>query len=1000
MTNRFSKILLKGLIILIFHTSLSAQSNHFYLHESADSAEERWVDSVFQSLSAEERIGQLFMIRAHSDLGPDHIAKVKSEIKNYKVGGLCFFQGTPEKQVELINEYQAMSEIPLMVAVDAEWGVGMRFKEATINFPRQLMLGAIQNNDLIYQMGQEVGRQLSRTGVQVNFAPVVDVNNNAANPVINTRSFGEDRYNVTSKSYQYMKGMQDVGVMACAKHFPGHGDTDVDSHLDLPVIKHDQRRLDSIELYPFRVLSEEGVGSMMIAHLNVPTLDDRKNRPTTLSRNTVTHLLREEMNFQGLTFTDALEMKGVTKYFEPGQVEAEAILAGNDVLCLPENLGASLKEIKSYVASGKIKQVQIDESVKRILRSKYRLGLAKVQDIPTKNIRADINNAHAKALKRKLIQEALTLVRNQGNLVPFQEINSLKMASLSLGATEKTKFQDRISSYQPMSHYQLPKKANKENYQAILERLAKHDVVIVSLHDMSQYAKWNFGLEQNQLDFLYELNQKTKVVLTVFGNPYSLKYFDRFEWVLCAYNEDEDTQDLAAQALFGVYSIRGRLPVTASRRSTFNAGHITPKIFRMGYAIPEETGLNSDTLQQIDKVIQEALDKRATPGCVVLVAKDGKIVYEKAYGYHTYNKKRRVKVDDIYDVASITKVAAATLSIMKLQEVGQVDVNHPIDQFLPELQQTNKKGKLIKDIMAHHAGFIGWIPFYEQTVSENKRNPQPLTEYYRQRPEGDYTIEVAKDLYLRRDFRDSIWQQVYHSDLRSRTNYKYSDLGFYMLAQLVEHQTGTPIDRFVENEFYTPMGLRHTSYRPLEKYDAQSIVPTEQDRYFRKGLVHGHVHDMGAAMLGGVSGHAGLFSNARDLATIMQMLLQDGYYGGKQYLDPNTIHSFTKRHPKSTRRGIGFDMLELNPQRSPNLSTEASENTFGHLGFTGTAVWADPDKDIVYVFLSNRTYPNMNNNKLHKLDTRPRVQSVIYQALDHKSGTPLGEEIFRLADDR
>jgi len=979
---------------------LFAQADHFFLTEGTDAQEDRWVDSVFQSLDADERIGQLFMIRAHSDLGPDHIAKVKEQIRKYKVGSLCFFQGTPEKQAQLINEYQTLSELPLMVAVDAEWGVGMRFKEATINFPRQLMLGAIQDNDLIYQMGREVGRQLKRTGVQVNFAPVVDVNNNAANPVINTRSFGEDRYNVTSKSYQYMKGMQDEGVMACAKHFPGHGDTDVDSHLDLPVITHDQRRLDSIELYPFRMLAEEGVGSMMIAHLSVPVLDDRPNRPTTLSRNTVTNLLREEMGFQGLTFTDALEMKGVTKYFDAGQTEAEAVLAGNDVLCLPEDIPAALKAIKVYLADGRIDQTQVDASVKRILRAKYRLGLNKISPISLENIRPDINNTAAKALKRKLIREALTLVRNEGNLVPFQEIAEMDMASLSLGATKATTFQKRLGSYKKMPAHQLSTKAKAADYEQMLEQLSSREVVIVGLHDMSQYARWNFGLEQEQLNFLYTLNQRTKVVLTVFGNPYSLKYFDRFENVLCAYNEDEETQDLAAQALFGAFGLRGRLPVTASRRSTFNAGHITPRILRMGYALPEETGLNSDSLQRIDDIIEEALDAKATPGCVVLVAKDGKIVFEKAYGHHTYSRKRPVKVDDIYDLASITKVAAATLSMMKLQETGSIDIDQPISHFLPELNATNKRGKLIKDIMAHHAGLIGWIPFYKQTVSGNRYSAKPLPEFYRNRVEEDFTVEVAQNLFLRRDFQDSIWQQVYHSDLRRRTNYRYSDLGFYMLAQLVERRSGTSIDRFAEESFYKPMGLEHTSYRPLERFDLDQIPPTEEDNYFRGRRVQGYVHDMGAAMLDGVSGHAGLFSNARDLASLMQMLLQGGHYGGQQYLEPETIRQFTQRHPRSTRRGIGFDMLELDDDHSPNLATEASENTFGHLGFTGTAVWADPDEDIVYVFLSNRTYPSMNNNKLHKMDIRPRVQSLIYRALERDGVERDDPDLLRLADDR
>ncbi|GAB5555586.1 MAG: glycoside hydrolase family 3 N-terminal domain-containing protein [Saprospiraceae bacterium] len=964
----------------------AAQVTNFYLRAGMDAAEDRWVDSVFNALDTDEKLGQLFMIRAHSDLGPDHIAKVEAQIKKYKVGSLCFFQGTPEKQAELINRYQGLSStLPLMIAIDGEWGLGMRMPASTISFPRQLTLGAIQDNDLIYQMGREVGQQLKRAGIHVNFAPVVDINNNAANPVINNRSFGEDRYNVTIKSYQYMKGMQDEGIMACAKHFPGHGDTDVDSHYDLPVINHDLDRLDSIEFYPFELLSKEGVGSMMIAHLNVPALDQRANRPTTLSRNTVTNLLREQMRFQGLAFTDALEMKGVTKYFEAGEVEAEALLAGNDVLVLPEDIGAAMRTIKAYIQDGKLDQNQVDASVKRMLRSKYRLQLTNFTPIQVDNIRKDLNNKDALVLKSELVKAALTLVRNQKKLLPFTQTTQLSMASLSIGAVKKTAFQTRIDAYQKMEHYQLNKNSKAAKRNELAQQLAQKDVVLVSLHDMSKYASRNFGLQQADLDFLYQLNRQTKVVLNIFGSPYSLKYFDRFEWVLCAYDEDTLTQDLTAQALFGAFSIQGRLPVTASKRSTYNSGHITPKAFRMGYSLPEATGLNSDTLQKIDAIIKEAIDIKATPGCVVLVAKNGQIVFEKAYGHHTYAKQRAVQTADIYDLASITKVAAATLAVMHLQDSEQIDIQQPINNFIPELNATNKNGKTVKDIMAHHAGLIGWIPFYKQTVSKSRRNPQPLKDFYRSKPEEAYSIQVADNLYLRKDFRDSIWQQIYHSDLRSSTDYRYSDLGFYLMAQLVERQSGMSLDRYMNQHFYQPMGLQNTSYLPLQKFNRDRIVPTERDNYFRRRTVHGHVHDMGAAMLGGISGHAGLFSNASDLAQLMQMLLQGGYYGGEQYLKPETIENFTMRHPRSSRRGIGFDLKELNPNHTANLANEASPNTFGHLGFTGTAVWTDPDEDLIYIFLSNRTYPSMNNSKLHKLDFRPRIQSVIYRALESRT---------------
>ena len=836
--------------ILIIHFSFCySQKSEFRLIAGIDPAEDRWVDSVFNALDADERLGQLFMIRAHSDKGPEHVAQVEAQIKKYKVGGLCFFQGTPDKQIKLTNRYQALSEdLPLMIAIDGEWGLGMRMKATTISFPRQLMLGAIQDNDLIYQMGREVGKQLKRTGIHINFAPAVDVNNNAANPVINTRSFGEDRFNVTIKSYMYMKGMQDEGVMACAKHFPGHGDTDVDSHYDLPIIKHNKDRLDSVELYPFRVLAKEGIGSMMIAHLSVPALDDRSNRPTSLSRNTVTNVLRGELNFQGLTFTDALEMKGVTKYFGDGEVEAESLMAGNDILLLPENIGASFKAIRRYIAEGKIDQAQVDESVRRVLRSKYRLHLQQFDQLQEQNVRAELNNADAIALKAKLIQASLTMVRNNKSLIPFAGLENMDMASLSMGANNPTIFQDRLGDYKTMEHLQLPKKSTKAQRDQAMQKLSTKDVVVVGLHDMSQFARYNFGLEKTELDFLYQLNRSTKVVLVVFGNPYSLKYFDRFPWVMCAYDEDSLTQDLAAQGLFGVFSIRGRLPVTASSRASYNTGNITPKSYRMGYSIPESQGLNRDTLQKIDAIIKEAIDARATPGAVVLVAKNGHIVFEKAYGHHTYNQSRKVKVDDIYDLASITKIAATTLSVMKLQDEDKIAIAEPINNFLPELNASNKNGKLVKDIMEHHAGLIGWIPFYKQTMSESRRNPKPLSKFYKNIAAGIYNVKVTDNLYMRKDFQDSIWQQIYHSDLRSNTNYRYSDLGFYMLSKAIEKQTGQAIDQYAAETFYKPMGLEHTGFLPLEKFEKNQIVPTERDNYFRKTTVQGTVHDMGAAM--------------------------------------------------------------------------------------------------------------------------------------------------------
>lgn len=976
MNKKLILLTLTWVMLQFYPQSLAAQS-----FVKDDPIREAWVDSLYNTMDEDERLGQLFMIRAHSDKGADHIADIEAQIKKFKVGGLCFFQGTPEKQVELINRYQKLAApLPVMVAIDGEWGLGMRMRATTISYPRQLMLGAIQDNELIYDMGKEIARQMKRVGIDINFAPVVDVNNNAANPVINTRSFGEDRYNVTAKAYQYMKGMQDHGVMACTKHFPGHGDTDVDSHYDLPIINHSKERLDSIELYPFRALAKKGVGSMMVAHLHVPTFDDRPNRPTALSQNTVTNILRNDLGFDGLIFTDGLEMKGVTKYFDPGEVEAEALLAGNDMLLLPEDIEASFKTIKAYIEDGRLNWTNLEASVKRVLRAKYQMGLQEFTPLNEANISKDLNSPQAIALKQKLIEHALTMVRNKRGLLPFQNLSQLNLASLSLGASSTTPFQRRLASFTKMTQLQAAKDLSGKGQDQLINQLKEKDAVIVSLHDMSSFASRNFGITGTQHEFIQRLSKETQVVLVVFGNPYSLQKFDHINWLLQAYDEDKLTQDAAAQALFGAIPVRGRLPVTASPASRFNTGVMMPGNARLGYALPENVGLSSDTLAKIDKVAEEAIAKGATPGCVVLVAKNGRIVYEKAYGYHSYDRRQKMSTDDIFDLASITKIAATTLSIMKLRDEGKIDIDQPLSKYLPSLKGTNKEDVVIKDLMAHRAGLKAWIPFYKQTLEGTRRNPRPSSKLYRTSSSGTYDVKVTDKLFMDHSFVDSIWHQIYESELRPNTNYKYSDLGFYLLGQTVEELTGMPLDQYVHKTFYHPLHLRTATFNPTKKFSADRIVPSERDRYWRRQEIVGHVHDMGAAMLGGVSGHAGLFANAQDLAGIMQLFLQKGQYGQKSWIAPGTLDAFTTRFPGETRRGIGFDMLQLDPNENMNLSPKASAKTFGHLGFTGTAAWVDPVDDLVFIFLSNRTYPSMNNYKLNKMDVRPTIQGIVYDA--------------------
>ncbi|WP_238749099.1 glycoside hydrolase family 3 N-terminal domain-containing protein [Neolewinella maritima] len=982
--------------VLQFAPSLFAQQVYRGDLSQLTTTEQRWVDSVYTSMSEDERLGQLFMIRAHSDLGADHEASVERQIKEYHVGGLCFFQGTPEKQLQLTNRYQGMSELPMMVSMDAEWGLGMRLPDQTISYPKQLALGAIRNNQLIYDMGAEIARQMRRLGVNVSFSPVLDVNNNPNNPVIATRSFGEDRYNVTAKGYMYMKGLQDNGILASAKHFPGHGDTDVDSHLDLPVINHSRARLDSIELYPFRALIRYGIGSMMAAHLQIPALDPRPNRPSSLSKPIVTDLLRKELGFTGLIFTDGLEMKGVTKHYGDGEVEAEAIAAGSDILLLPEDIGASFKAVKRYLAEGKITQAGLEEKVRRVLLSKYRLGLDKASFPAEANLRADLNNARAVALKQELFEAAMTLVRDKQQLVPVQTPADGKLVSLQIGAAKTTPFAERLDDYGQLTHLIAGSTPTATERKQLLERIKPNDVVLASLYsDGSRFIE-KVPMSSDLLGLLREVDAKAKLVLTVFGNPYSLAALDEFGTVLEAYTRDEVAQDAAAQALFGANRITGRLPVTASKKSAYNAGLETTANYRMGYGNPESVGIDGERLtSRIDALARDAMAKKATPGMVVLVARSGKIVFEKAYGRHTYSpRSRAVSVNDVYDLASVTKVAATTLCVMKLVDEGKIDLDKPLGHYLSELTGSNKEPLIIRDVLAHRAGLHSWIPFYRYTLGPGK-HPKPSSQYYRTVQTGNFVVPVTDELFMNKVYVDSVWQRIYDSPLPNIGRYRYSDLGFYLLAKLVDRVSGLTVDEFAARNFYYPMGLESLRYNPLRSIARDRIPPTEIDNYFRMAAVQGHVHDMGAGMMGGVSGHAGLFGSAHDLAALFQMLLQEGSYGGKQYLSPATVKLFTTRYPGELRRGLGFDMKNLDENRSPNIAQDASARTFGHLGFTGTAVWADPEEELVYVFLSNRTFPSMENNKLGRMNTRLKGQAAAYDALAaptvRKPGSAIGQ---------
>lgn len=980
-----SLLLIDSAFVNVYNTS--QQTRDKKIPPPFENESSAWVDSVFASLTPEERIGQLFMIRAHSNKGQEHIDEVTELITKQKVGGLIFFQGGPVRQALLTNKYQRLSKTPLLIAMDAEWGISMRL-DSTVKYPYQNRLGGIKDNTLIYEMGAEIARQCRRLGVHVNFAPVIDVNNNPKNPVIGFRSFGEEPVNVAKKGYAYMAGMQDNYVLATAKHFPGHGDTDSDSHKTLPVIPHNKTRLDSIELLPFRELIKAGLGAVMTAHLHIPELDSTTNLASSLSKPIVTDLLKDELGFTGLVFTDGLGMRGVTNYYSHPDIAVKALVAGNDVLLLSQDVGGSIAAIKQAINDSILTWDDINKKCKKILKVKKWAGLDKWQPIETDSLYEHLNSNAAKAIKRKLIKASSSLLRNRNQIIPFHAIDTLRLASLSLGTDKLTSFHETIDLYTGVEHYAI-KNATENIFDALIAPLSKYDAVIVSIHNLNNWQSRKYGLNDQAIHFIEKLSKSTKVVLNLFGNPYCLQYFNDekdVDAILLSYDDSDEAQDIAAQVLFGGKPAQGKLAVHISNEFPRNFGLTTRKI-RLGYSLPDEENIDSQILIRIDSLVNDAIERRATPGCQILAAKNGEVIFYKSYGYHTYKKKQAVVNSDIYDLASVTKIMATLPALMKLYDEGKFDIKKKLSDYLTFLDSTNKQNLRVSDILTHQARLEPWIPFYLLSMKKTGQAQYCLDDsLYSPVYTTQHTLQVADKLYIKPQYRDSIFKTIVESKLRRRKRYRYSDLGFYLFQRVIEDITDTALNEYVDKNFYSLLGANTICYNPLMQFNKERIVPTSIDHIFRKQLLQGYVHDEGAAMLGGVAGHAGLFANANDLAKMMQMYLQMGEYGGKRYINEKTMKLFTScpychyRWRRRNRRGYGFDKPFINSSGQPSYKWMPA-SSFGHTGFTGTYVWADPETKIVYIFLSNRVYPDAENKELLECGVRRKVQKVFYDAI-------------------
>jgi beta-N-acetylhexosaminidase len=947
---------------------------------------DQWVDSVFNKLNNDQKIAQLMVVRLSSiDPATRKVsffdAQVEASIRKYNLGGICLFQGGPIKQVNIVNRLQAIAATPLLICIDGENGLGMRM-DSVLPLPRQMMLGAMQDPAIMYQYGKWVGEQCRRVGIQVNYAPVVDINNNPDNPVINDRSFGEDKYKVTAFAIQYMKGMQDAGIMACAKHFPGHGDVAVDSHKDLPVINKTRAQLDSLELYPFRELFKAGIGSVMVAHLYVPAVDNTANRATSISYNTITRLMREEIGYKGLTFTDALEMKGVTKFYPDGEVSAQSLIAGNDMLCLPGDIPGSIKKIKEAIKKKKLSWASINERVKKVLHAKYQYGLANWKPTNTYHLTEDLN-AGSTAIKTTVAENALTLLRNdEPAAFPLSNMEGKRIAYVAMGITKENAFCKRMREDYKAHVYFFDYKAGELKSNYLFELLKDdYDIVITGIHNYARYPANNFGISKPAIMLAQRIQQQFKSTTLVFGNPYAIKHFCTAKNIIACYDDDEMTQQKAADLLIGRFSAKGKLPVTVCDYFKYGTGITSSRL--LSSDLPSSLGLNTDKLALIDSIVEDGIKKKAFPGGVVLIAKNGKIIFEKGYGHLTYDSSQPVYRETIYDMASVTKIMATTLCVMKLYEEGKLDIQKTIADYLPWTSNSNKGKLVLKDLLLHQAGLKSYIPFYKETIDSLHGN-EASGKYYTFKNDSFYTVRVAENFFMRGDWVDSMYQRILFSELGPYFRLVYSDNDFIFLGKIVEAISGMPLDEYAKQNFYDKLGLTATGYLPRKRFPLVYIAPTEKEIGFRNQLLQGDVHDPGAAMFGGVAGHAGLFSNAYDMAVLAQLLLNGGNLNGESFFKKETIDLFSSYQSLISRRGLGFDKPERDNaiRKEPYPCLSASPQTFGHTGFTGTCVWMDPAHQLSFVFLSNRVHPDGgSNSKLLQMNIRPKIMETIYQAM-------------------
>lgn len=967
-------------------------------------AMEQWVDSVFASLSPEARIGQLIVAAVTPRSNDATRDLVKRLVAQNLVGGLIYENSTIAEQAEVTNLAQSLAAVPLMITIDGEWGLGMRLKEVP-NFQRNLILGALNDDMLLYEYGREVARQCRRMGIQVNFAPVLDVNDNPLNPVIGDRSFGESPELVARHAIAFARGLEDGGVMAVGKHFPGHGNSSEDSHKTLPVINKTLQEINTCELVPFRKFIDAGLSGILTAHLLVPSIDGGK-APTSLSHECIGTLLRNEMDFNGLIFTDALNMKGATQILK-GSPCVNALLAGNDVLLMPDNVTDEIAAIKAAIASGKISQSMIDERCKKILRYKYALDLTSRQQVNMANLESDINSQKAAVLKRQLTAGSITVIKNNDNILPIHNLQSRRIAVATIGNENGTasKFQRRCADYAEVKRFDLDKAGSAS---ALAEQL--HDG-----HFNTIIVEVGTDNEDNRAALNTVVKKCKNVIVVITCKPYEIRNYGmaithkHVKAVVLTYENSTLAEDYAAQTIFGGNAANGNLPISLAfegKKTRYDAGHgIHYDANRLGYSIPAEVGLDNRLTAQIDSVCRLGVQQHAFPGCQVIVARHGKIVYKGSFGTIDYGSTVKVNDNTLFGLASVSKATGTISGVMKAFDDGKFRLDDKASHYIPGLRDGDKQDITFRDLLYHETGMPASLNMWQMMMDPNTysgvliagaedanhpikvmngawghKDAKLRTDILSTTKTDKFNIAIADGIWGGRVTYDSIMNRMYHVKL-GKKKYLYSCCNFSLLADAVQRMTHSPLNYYVNNYIFAPLGAYHTLYRPLSKFSRDEIAFTEKDTFLRRQHIHGYVHDELAAFSGGVQGNAGLFSNANDLAKLFQMWLNGGIYGGVRMLKASTVETFTTQKSPNSHRGLGFDKPVVGDPEASNTCPEATPETYGHTGFTGTCFWVDPKNDMFYIFLSNRVSPTRNNPNFGRISARSHINTLIYKAI-------------------